>query len=49
MNDAKTNHLLTITRLCVQVTGNLVEWQKWSIRVGFNYREGLVLHQVGYK
>lgn len=30
------------------VTGNLVEWQKWSFRVGFNYREGLVLHDVMY-
>jgi primary-amine oxidase len=24
-------------------------WQKWRLRVGFNYREGLVLHQVGYE
>ncbi|KAI8812199.1 primary-amine oxidase [Cladochytrium replicatum] len=31
------------------VTGNLVEWQKWSFRVGFNAREGLVFHQIGYK
>ena len=23
-------------------------WQKWSLRIGFNYREGMVLHQVGY-
>ena len=30
------------------VKGNLVEWQKWSFRVGFNYREGLVLHDVTY-
>jgi hypothetical protein len=28
------------------VEGNLVQWQKWQLRVGFNYREGLVLHQV---
>lgn len=31
------------------VTGNFVEWQKWSFRVGFNYREGLVLHDVKYE
>ncbi|KAF8068451.1 maoI [Scenedesmus sp. PABB004] len=31
------------------VEGNLVKWQKWSFRVGFNYREGLVLHQLGYE
>ncbi len=30
------------------VEGNLVRWQKWDLRVGFNAREGLVLHQVGY-
>lgn len=28
--------------------GNLVEWQGWSLRVGFHYREGLVLHDVQY-
>jgi primary-amine oxidase len=31
------------------VQGNLVQWQKWQFRVGFNYREGLVLHQLAYK
>ncbi|MCM6778434.1 primary-amine oxidase [Nocardia sp. CDC159] len=30
------------------VTGNLVEWEKWSLRVGFDAREGLVLHQIGF-
>ena len=29
--------------------GNGLRWQKWSLRVGFNYREGLVLHAVGYE
>jgi primary-amine oxidase len=28
--------------------GHKLKWQKWSMRVGFNYREGLVLHTVGY-
>ncbi|MBF6067378.1 primary-amine oxidase [Nocardia farcinica] len=31
------------------VTGNLVEWEKWSLRVGFDAREGLVLHQIGFR
>jgi primary-amine oxidase len=26
-----------------------VRWSKWHIRVGFNAREGLVLHNVGYE
>jgi primary-amine oxidase len=29
--------------------GNLLRWQRWSMRLGFNYREGLVLHTVGYE
>jgi len=31
------------------VSGNEVSWQKWSFRIGFNPREGLVLYCVGYK
>ncbi|KQZ24314.1 primary-amine oxidase [Microbacterium sp. Root553] len=30
------------------VTGSLVEWENWSMRVGFNAREGLVLHDVAF-
>jgi len=30
------------------VDGWAVTWQKWHLRVGFNPREGLVLHQVSY-
>jgi primary-amine oxidase len=29
--------------------GNLVEWEKWSLRIGFDTREGVVLHQVGFR
>jgi primary-amine oxidase len=29
--------------------GNELRWQRWRMRIGFNYREGLVLHQVGYE
>lgn len=28
--------------------GNLILWEKWTVRVGFNYREGLTLHDVRY-
>ncbi|TQV95845.1 amine oxidase [Cordyceps javanica] len=31
-----------------QVEGNRLEWEKWSFRVGFNYREGLTLHDIRY-
>jgi primary-amine oxidase len=30
-----------------RLDGNLLQWQKWSLRIGFNHREGLVLHTVG--
>ena len=29
--------------------GNLLEWQNWSLRIGFNYREGMTLHTVAYR
>ena len=29
-------------------TGHTVEWQKWTFRVGFNVREGLVLYDVSF-
>lgn len=28
--------------------GNKLEWQNWSLRVGFNYREGMTLHAISY-
>jgi primary-amine oxidase len=31
------------------VEGHRVQWQKWSFRVGFNPREGLVLYTIGYE
>ena len=30
------------------IEGNLIRWQKWSFRVGFTAREGLVLHTLAY-
>jgi primary-amine oxidase len=31
-----------------ELDGNLLSWQKWSMRLGFNPREGLVIHTLGY-
>lgn len=31
-----------------RVSGSLVEWENWSMRVDFNAREGLVLHDVRF-
>jgi len=32
-----------------QVDGQEVRWQKWRFRVGYNSREGLVLHELGWE
>jgi len=29
--------------------GRLLSWQNWQLRLGFNHREGLVLHQVAFR
>jgi len=31
-----------------QLEGNRLAWQNWSLVVGFNAREGLTLHHIGY-
>jgi primary-amine oxidase len=31
-----------------RVAGNLVTWENWDFRIGFNGREGLVLYTIGY-
>src|SRR5215831_7216967 len=28
--------------------GRVLSWQNWQLRISFNHREGLVLHQVGF-
>jgi primary-amine oxidase len=28
--------------------GDVIKWQKWEMRTSFNYREGMVLHEVSY-
>ncbi|KAK5169128.1 uncharacterized protein LTR77_006437 [Saxophila tyrrhenica] len=32
-----------------QGTSNIVNWQKWQFRLGFNQREGMVLYDVRYE
>ena len=47
-DDVKALHITQPDGVSFELDGNLLRWQNWSLRVGFNYREGLVLHQVGY-
>jgi primary-amine oxidase len=32
-----------------ELDGHALSWERWSLRVGFDAREGLILHQVGYE
>ncbi|HEX3976583.1 MAG TPA: primary-amine oxidase, partial [Solirubrobacteraceae bacterium] len=47
--DVKPLHITQPDGPSFTLDGNLLSWQRWSMRVGFNYREGLVLHAVGYE
>ncbi|KAE8453660.1 Copper amine oxidase [Mollisiaceae sp. DMI_Dod_QoI] len=31
-----------------KVEGRVIEWQNWSVHVGFNYKEGIVLNNITY-
>lgn len=31
-----------------KIHGQRIDWEKWRFRVGFNYREGLTLHDIRY-
>ncbi|CAH7673550.1 copper amine oxidase [Phakopsora pachyrhizi] len=32
-----------------KLEGNTIEWQKWRLHIGYNYREGLIINTVSYK
>ena len=46
--DLKPLHITQPDGPSFTVEGWQVKWQKWSFRVGFTSREGLVLHQLGF-
>ncbi|KAI6912955.1 putative copper amine oxidase [Hortaea werneckii] len=47
--DVKPLHVIQPEGPSFKVTnGNCVSWQKWRFRVGFNYREGMTIHDVRY-
>ncbi|MFO1172087.1 MAG: primary-amine oxidase [Hyphomicrobiaceae bacterium] len=47
--DIKPLHVTQPEGPSFTVEGHVVRWQKWRFRVGFNVREGLVLHEIGYE
>ncbi|KAL1297654.1 hypothetical protein AAFC00_006209 [Neodothiora populina] len=47
--DVKPLHVVQPDGPSFTVTdGNCISWQKWRFRVGFNYREGMTVHDVRY-
>jgi primary-amine oxidase len=47
-SDLKPLNIVQPDGTSFRVDGWKVEWQKWSFRVGFTPREGLVLNQIAY-
>jgi len=47
-DDLKPYHAVQPEGPSWSVDGHTVSWQNWTIRVGFNHREGLVLYNIRY-
>ena len=48
-NDLRPLEITQPEGVSFTLDGNELRWQRWRMRIGFNYREGLVLHGVGYE
>lgn len=46
--DLKPIHITQPEGVSFTLEDNLLKWQNWSVRIGFNGREGLTLHQVSF-
>jgi len=46
--DLKPLHINQPEGTSLTLDGTLLRWQNWSMRLGFNYREGPVIYQVSY-
>jgi len=46
--DVKLLHITQPEGTSFTLDGTELRWQKWSMRLGFNYREGPVIYQVAY-
>jgi len=47
-DDLKPLHITQPEGASFTVEGTELRWQNWSMRLGFNYREGPVIYQVSY-
>ena len=48
LRDVSPLHVHQPNGVSFTLDGRLLRWQNWELRLGFNYREGLVLHSVGF-
>lgn len=48
-SDLKVLEIAQPDGVSFSVSGHHICWQKWSVRIGFTPREGLVLHQLSYE
>ena len=48
-DDLKPLEIVQPEGVSFALDGYLLRWQKWSMRLGFNYREGPTIHCVGYE
>ncbi len=46
--DLKPLHVIQPEGVSFTLDGTELRWQNWTMRLGFNYREGPVIYQVGY-
>ena len=46
--DLKPIHITQPEGVSFKLTGRQIEWQRWGIHIGFNYREGIVLNNITF-
>jgi len=49
LREVKPLHISQPDGVSFTLEGRLLTWQNWQLRLGFTYREGLVLHRVGFR
>ena len=47
--DLKPLHISQPEGVSFAMDGREISWQNWRFHVGFNYREGIVLHNIRFK
>lgn len=47
--DLKPLHITQPQGVSFRLEGRYIEWQNWRFHIGFNYREGIVLHDIQFK